>query len=172
MSEQDSIILYFDPALEPYKSLIEKAFEAHALMARPCFEAGSTAVFRAPLRFGVLLDYMRNPTVSGGGSGQKLTIGPYSLDCEQGLLEPVPEAAGGAIRLTDKECAILRILHDAAGAVVTREQLLREVWDYADGVETHTAETHIYRLRQKIEADSAAPKIILTDGAGYRLGSG
>ncbi len=72
------------------------------------------------------------------------------------------------IRLTDKEAAILRYLHRAA-APVAREELLSEVWGYNSGVTTHTVETHIYRLRQKIEADPAQAALLVTDAGGYRL---
>ena len=52
---------------------------------------------------------------------------------------------------------------------VSREKLLREVWGYNSGVTTHTLETHIERLRQKIEQDAAAPTLLLTEASGYKL---
>lgn len=73
------------------------------------------------------------------------------------------------IRLTEKEAALLEILVKADGQGVSRDNLLRHVWRYAPDVETHTLETHIYRLRQKIEDDPANPAIVVTDGDGYRL---
>ena len=73
------------------------------------------------------------------------------------------------LKLTDKERDILLTLIGAGGQPVTRQALLDEVWAYAPGVETHTLETHIYRLRQKIEADPADPRIVLTDDAGYKI---
>jgi len=71
-------------------------------------------------------------------------------------------------RLTDKEAAILTALIESAG-VVSRDDLLNMVWGYGDGIDTHTLETHIYRLRQKVEDDPAQAAILLTEAGGYRL---
>ena len=73
------------------------------------------------------------------------------------------------IRLTEKETAILRFLYRAGQLPVSRETLLQEVWGYNSGVTTHTLETHIYRLRQKIEKDAANPEILVTEAGGYKL---
>lgn len=82
----------------------------------------------------------------------------------------VLETPGGEIiRLTDKEADILRYLHRAAGAPVAREALLGEVWGYQSGVTTHTLETHVYRLRQKIEPQMGKTRLLLTVEGGYRL---
>ena len=77
--------------------------------------------------------------------------------------------AGTRLRLTEKETAILRFLYRAGPQVVGRDVLLREVWGYNSGVSTHTLETHIYRLRKKIEADPAHARVLVTDAGGYRL---
>src|SRR5205085_533229 len=73
------------------------------------------------------------------------------------------------VRLTEKETAILRFLYRAGQMPVSRETLLQEVWGYNSGVTTHTLETHIYRLRQKIEKDAANPEILVTEAGGYKL---
>ena len=73
------------------------------------------------------------------------------------------------VRLTEKETAILRFLYRAGQMPVSRETLLQEVWGYNSGVTTHTLETHIYRLRQKVEKDASAPAILVTEGGGYKL---
>ena len=52
---------------------------------------------------------------------------------------------------------------------MSRETLLQEVCGYNSGVTTHTLETHIYRLRQKIEKDAAAPAVLITEVRGYEL---
>lgn len=95
------------------------------------------------------------------------------LNFEAGILDVIESlwlAPGeDALRLTEKEVEILRFLHEARGETVTRDELLQKVWAYAKDVETHTLETHIYRLRQKIEADPAMPKILLTRENGYAV---
>jgi DNA-binding response OmpR family regulator len=73
------------------------------------------------------------------------------------------------VRLTEKETAILRFLYRSGLSPVSRETLLQEVWGYNSGVTTHTLETHIYRLRQKIEKDAANPEILVTEAGGYKL---
>lgn len=74
------------------------------------------------------------------------------------------------IRLTEKESDILKFLH-RAGTTVLRETLLHEVWGYNPAVTTHTLETHIYRLRKKIEDNPGEARILVTEGGGYRLAS-
>lgn len=99
---------------------------------------------------------------------EHIPIGPYKLSMQDGLLEK----GGGSndpLYLTEKERDILYFLHKAEGKPVDRKNLLNFVWQYAENVETHTLETHIYRLRQKIEKDPAVPEILLKDEKGYRL---
>ena len=73
------------------------------------------------------------------------------------------------IRLTEKETAILKYLCRTGNKVVARDVLLSEVWGYNAGVTTHTLETHVYRLRQKIEADPSNAILLVTEPGGYRL---
>ena len=79
------------------------------------------------------------------------------------------EGGDKKIRLTEKETAILKYLYRAGNKPVSRDTLLGEVWGYNSGVTTHTLETHIYRLRQKIEEDPSHAQILLTEQGGYRL---
>ncbi|HJO86012.1 MAG TPA: helix-turn-helix domain-containing protein, partial [Rhodospirillales bacterium] len=73
------------------------------------------------------------------------------------------------VRLTDKETAIVKFLYLAGEQVVGRDVLLGEVWNYNAGVTTHTLETHVYRLRQKIERDPSNAELLVTEPNGYRL---
>jgi DNA-binding response OmpR family regulator len=81
------------------------------------------------------------------------------------LLDP----GGAKVRLTEKETAILKYLYRAGDRIVTRDVLLSEVWGYNSGVTTHTLETHIYRLRQKIERDPSHAELLVTESGGYKL---
>ena len=74
-----------------------------------------------------------------------------------------------SIRLTEKETDILKFLNKNLENVVSRETLLHEVWGYNSNVTTHTLETHIYRLRQKIEIDPANAYFLITENGGYKL---
>ena len=94
-------------------------------------------------------------------------IGPYMFRPALKML--VEEAARKKIRLTEKEAAILKYLYRAGERSVGRETLLGEVWGYNAGVTTHTLETHVYRLRQKIEKDPSGAEILVTEQGGYRL---
>ena len=71
--------------------------------------------------------------------------------------------------MTDKEAQILKFLYLHGDRVVSRDELLDEVWGYNAGVTTHTLETHVYRLRQKIENDPSNAEILVTEPGGYRL---
>jgi DNA-binding response OmpR family regulator len=79
------------------------------------------------------------------------------------------DRTGRRVRLTNKEVDILKFLYRAGTKVVTRAILLDKVWGYNSGTTTHTLETHIYRLRQKIEANPASCQMLVTDQGGYRL---
>ena len=95
-----------------------------------------------------------------------IRIGPYLFRPGAKLLT---DGGTRKIRLTEKEADILKFLH-AAAVTVPRETLLHEVWGYNPAVTTHTLETHIYRLRRKIEENPGKAAILLTETGGYRLG--
>lgn len=71
--------------------------------------------------------------------------------------------------LTEKEAEILRYLLQFRNQPVAREELLQQVWGYQAGISTHTLETHIYRLRQKLEQDPSEARILQTAPGGYQL---
>jgi DNA-binding response OmpR family regulator len=117
-----------------------------------------------PFRFSALLDWLN---AHGGGAANRdpIAIGPYLFQPGAKLLT---DPAQRKIRLTEKETNILAFLH-AAARTVPREILLHEVWGYNPSVTTHTLETHIYRLRRKIEENPGNARILLTEDGGYRL---
>src|SRR6202021_545681 len=93
-------------------------------------------------------------------------LGPYEFRPAAKLLL---DERGKKIRLAEKKTNILKYLYRAGEKAVAREELLTEVWGYNAGVTTHTLETHVYRLRQKIEPDAQSAKLLLTETGGYRL---
>jgi hypothetical protein len=123
---------------------------------------------QTPVRLGEILDWIAAVQKKQAQRDAKsdLPIGPYRLDPEQNILMSID---GAEIRLTDKEKDILWTLYRQPGRTMEREDLLHAVWGYGEGIETHTLETHIYRLRQKIEVDPSVPKILLTRPEGYGL---
>jgi len=131
-------------------------------------DAGANDYIAKPFRLNELLARVRAQLrVFDNSEDAVFTVGPYSFrPSAKLLLEP---ARNRKIRLTEKESAILKFLYRAAGRPVGRQVLLNEVWGYNSAVTTHTLETHIYRLRQKIEPDPAHTRLLLTEGGGYRL---
>jgi DNA-binding response OmpR family regulator len=131
-------------------------------------DSGANDYIAKPFRLNELLARLRAQLRSFENSEDAVfTIGPYVFrPAAKQLLEPVKNKR---IRLTDKEAAILKYLYRAAGKPVARQVLLNEVWGYNAAVTTHTLETHVYRLRQKIEPDPALAKLLITEGGGYRL---
>jgi DNA-binding response OmpR family regulator len=95
------------------------------------------------------------------------TIGQYTFRPAAKLL--ICNEKKQRIRLTAKEVDILKFLYRNANQVVSRQVLLDEVWGYNAGVTTHTLETHVYRLRQKIEVDPTACRLLMTASGGYKL---
>ena len=129
-------------------------------------DSGADDYVVKPFRFPVLLARIRAQLRSHEQSEAAVfSIGPYRFHPAQKLLL---DARGRKVRLTEKETSILKYLYRKGGDPVGREELLTEVWGYNAGVSTHTLETHVYRLRQKVEPPGA-DKIIVTDGGGYRL---
>ena len=130
-------------------------------------DAGANDYVTKPFRFPVLLARIRAQLRQHEQSEDAVfQLGPYSFRPAMKLLVTEDERK---IRLTEKETNILKFLYRAQEGVVARDVLLHEVWGYNAGVTTHTLETHIYRLRQKIEPDPSNVQLLVTEGGGYRL---
>jgi DNA-binding response OmpR family regulator len=130
-------------------------------------ESGANDYVTKPFRFAVLLARMRAHLRQHETSDEAVfRIGPYTF--QPGAKQLVTDS-GQKLRLTEKETAILRFLYRAGQTVVSRDVLLKEVWGYNANVTTHTLETHIYRLRQKIEIDPTKALLLVTEAGGYKL---
>ncbi|MEM9148128.1 MAG: response regulator transcription factor [Pseudomonadota bacterium] len=131
-------------------------------------DSGANDYIPKPFKFPVLLARIRAQLRQHEQSEDAIfQIGPYNFQPSAKLLT---DEAERKIRLTEKETNILKFLYRAGGRMVDRDTLLREVWGYNAEVTTHTLETHIYRLRQKIEPDPSNVRILMTETGGYRLG--
>jgi len=149
----------------PIIMLTADASEADTILG---LDAGANDYVTKPFKFGILLArvraHLRQHLISEDAS---YPVGHYVFKPGDKIL--TDEETGEKIRLTEKETAILKFLKRAEGAAISREKLLNEVWGYNANVTTHTLETHVYRLRQKIESDQTKAKIILTESGGYSM---
>jgi DNA-binding response OmpR family regulator len=136
----------------------------------PLLVLGRGGTLALPLRLGAVVDHLRyllSPRLKHAFRNEEpVTLGPFILQPADSLL--LHPESGGTIRLTDKERLFLQTLYEAPDHALDRKTLLDMVWDYADGVETHTLETHLYRLRQKLDVCGEATLIESVDGC-YRL---
>ncbi|MEM1409895.1 MAG: response regulator transcription factor, partial [Pseudomonadota bacterium] len=129
-------------------------------------DSGANDYVTKPFKFSVLLARLRAHLRSHEQSEDAVfRIGPYDFKPAVKMLVDDDRR----IKLTEKESSILRYLYRAGGQPVSRDILLNEVWGYNSGVTTHTLETHVYRLRQKIEPRPGQNALLLTESGGYRL---
>ena len=130
-------------------------------------DAGANDYVTKPFKFPVLLARIRAQLRTHEQSEDAVfQLGPYTFKPAQKMLVTENDKK---VRLTEKETNILKFLYRASERMVPRDVLLHEVWGYNAGVTTHTLETHIYRLRQKIEPDPSNAQILVTESGGYRL---
>lgn len=130
-------------------------------------DAGANDYVTKPFRFAVLLARVRAHLRSHEQSEDAtFKIGHYTFKPSVKMLI---DGAEKKVRLTEKETSILKYLYRAGDNVIGRDILLHEVWGYNSGVTTHTLETHIYRLRQKIEIDPSHAALLVTEPGGYKL---
>ena len=131
-------------------------------------DGGADDYITKPFKMGVLVARIRAQLRQHEQSEDAVfNIGPYVFRPNARLL--TEKEQGRKIRLTGKEASILKYLYRAGSKAVSRDTLLSEVWGYNTGVTTHTLETHIYRLRQKIEQDPSEAEILVTEPGGYHL---
>ena len=131
-------------------------------------DSGANDYVTKPFKMGVLLAriraHLRQHEASEDAS---FVLGPYTFRPSARLL--TDSQNDREVSLSDKECAILKFLYRAGDTAVGCDTLYSEIWDHAAPLATHTLQTHIYRLRQKIERDPANPEILISEAGGYRV---
>ncbi|MEZ5926265.1 MAG: response regulator transcription factor [Hyphomicrobiaceae bacterium] len=148
----------------PVVMLTGQASDADTILG---LNSGANDYVAKPFRFAVLLARIRAQLRQHEQSEDAVfSIGHYTFKPAAKLLV---DEKGSKVRLTEKETSILKYLYRAGEKVVSRDVLLHEVWGYNAGVTTHTLETHIYRLRQKIEKDPSSAELLITETGGYKL---
>jgi DNA-binding response OmpR family regulator len=125
------------------------------------------ARYDIPLKIGAVLHSIAifNQNNLSARDAQPIKIGDFTLYPPMNILEKDNQK----IRLTDKELEIIKTLYQIAPQKMLRDDLLRKIWGYGEAIETHTLETHIYRLRQKVERNPSEPDFLKTDEDGYFL---
>jgi DNA-binding response OmpR family regulator len=139
--------------------------ECEGVLSTTCAEADSLPSLNffslpQPLRFLDLLSLLENLPYS-----QALSFPHFSVDLREKVLKNFKTQQ--THRLTGKECQLLRFFHHNRGQELSKDTLLREIWEYHPHAETHTLETHIYRLRQKLEENPTIPQVLLNSKDGY-----
>ena len=130
-------------------------------------DSGANDYVVKPFRMGELLARLRAQLrIADNSESAVLALGPYTFKPAEKLL--VETATNRRVRLTRKEVTLLKYLCRTRQPA-DRATLLNEVWGYSSGVDTHTLETHIYRLRQKIELEPGQARLLVTESGGYRL---
>lgn len=148
--------------------LRDQAFEGPVVILGSSLpEAARTCeLLPRPVRLGALLARI-DAHDEASTDTRAFMLGPYQFSPGERALKPSDE--GDIIRLTELEGRLLVCLSEARGALVAREELLARVWGYSEDADTHTVETHVWRLRQKIETDDPASRFLVTEPGGYRL---
>ena len=146
--------------------LLTAAGDAAAALAGEAVAAGADECLARPFRADHLARRLeaalrgRAPARDAG-----VPLGPFVF---RATAKQLVHAEGRVVRLTEKEAALLECLRRAHPDPVPRQTLLAEIWGYGAGIDTHTLQTHVYRLRRKIGADEGA-RLLLSDEGGYRL---
>lgn len=131
-------------------------------------DSGANDYIAKPFRLGVLLARVRAQHRQFAFCDDAIfPIGPYSFRPSTKILTNM--STDKKIHLTERETTLLKYLYRIGDRPAPRQALLDEVWGYNAGVTSHTIETHIYRLRQKIEPNPANAQFLVTESEGYRL---
>jgi DNA-binding response OmpR family regulator len=129
-----------------------------------------TESFAKPLRLGHLLARLKFYLETAPRlRSTPLTFGTFRLEPQNRCIISVD--TNTTIRLTEKETALLEYLGQSEKPI-TRDELLTAIWGYDARIDTHTLETHIYRLRRKLNPNGEGPDYLINENGAYRLSAG
>lgn len=154
-------------AVSAYKDLPDDMSSFHVIVSFHDIDNAPLPVITIqhfPIRIGDIMDRIE-AVLFQNPYNQTLTYADYRIESDSLILHH----DGRDIPLTETERNIVYKLIEAGEKGLTREAMLASIWAYQPGLETHTLETHIYRLRQKIEPDPANPQYLVTVPDGYTL---
>ncbi len=131
-------------------------------------DAGAADVIQSPHRGAELRARLQaHIRAHANSAGVSFLIGPYRFHPATRVLQHMTTSA--TLRLTYKEAEVLKYLNRTNGQAVARTTLLRDVWGYKEGADSYTVESHVYRLRRKLENDPARPRFLVNQDGGYAL---
>ncbi len=160
-------IIVVDEKTDSLKNIITKA-PVFLLTQNENTDANVQHIFTKPLKLRDFLDTLQAGINRFENSSEGyLTFNRYELRPMSKEILNLRNAE--LIKLTEKEVSIIKYLYKSQDRIVSKNELLQEVWGYSPDVTTHTIETHIYRLRQKVEHDNPDAQIIITEEGGYLL---
>lgn len=167
LKEMDLVII--DEDIEEVKKIKEQNKEIPIILLSSQREVLEQAdiVIKKPFKLNkFLLDFKEGTLLPKVRRKECISFKEYNLYPAKKEIEI--QTTGKTIKLTEKEVIILKYLYQMSPESASKEDLLENVWEYCADVTTHTIETHIYRLRQKVEQEGGS-QLILTENNGYRL---
>ena len=167
--DKNSELVFIDEDEKRAKETAQKFADLPIVLFSTDLDTSETAdmVIRKPFKLYDFLDALKKKTLLPKIRRKEcLNFKEYSLYPIK--KEIVSSISGSIFKLTEKEVAILKYLYQNASKISEKEELLENVWGYSADASTHTVETHIYRLRQKVEQDGGS-QLIITENNGYRL---
>ncbi len=167
--DKSAELIFIDEQEDMVKAYTEKYTDIPVvfLSSHKEFSEEADLVIKKPFRLSELLNSLKNKKLLPKVRRKEcMTFKEYSLYPVK--KEIISALTGKTIKLTEKEVDILKYLYQNSAQIIEKEELLENVWGYNAEATTHTVETHIYRLRQKVEQDKGS-QLILTENNGYRL---
>lgn len=166
--DNTSDLIFIDEDEEMLENIITQNLEYPIVLLSSSKEYSEHAdlVIRKPFKLYDILDGLEKKTLLPKvRRRENLNFREYTL---YPVKKEIITSSGNIVKLTEKEVNILKYLYQNTNKITEKEELLENVWGYSAEATTHTVETHIYRLRQKVEQNGGS-QVIITENNGYRL---